>query len=198
MTIKPTSCTPGLLRGSAYFSHSDWYNPLNTRPYSRANKFVAMHDDASRFHSRGHTSGRARKLAKEVAGDIVRDSERTRMRGHPEGVLMFYPIRDRGEGSPLYTKERGRERRLGIASVATLTLLRPHLWISGWMNRLCPTFRRVGVTYQSASLTFSRNGGSHPFAGCSGIATSASAAAEAAAAWRRRRGRYWLYIYPRK
>jgi len=39
------------------------------------------------------------------------------------------------------------------------------------MNRLCPTFRRVGVTYQPASLTFSRGGGggggggSHPLIG---------------------------------
>lgn len=55
-----------------------------------------MHD-ATRFQSRGHTPGRARKLAKEVASNIVRDDGGPRVRGYPKGVLTFYPIRDRGK-----------------------------------------------------------------------------------------------------
>lgn len=66
------------------------------------------------------------------------------------------------------------------ASFDPCALPRPLLWISRWMNRLCPTFPRVGVSYQPARLTFSRR--SHP------LARSAP---------RRRCGRCWLYICPR-
>lgn len=101
----------------------------------------------------------------EIGRKLRRRPTQRGRKGILSNNLRIDPLKkkiEKGKEGSLYFERRTCLRwrlRFHPCHSSTPTLL----WISGWMNRLCPTFLRVGVSYQPARLTFSRR--NHPWPG---------------------------------